>query len=201
MEKILILRTQKFKKYFSMKIAYTFLFISAILFAISCEQKTDYEQLVESELEKGVRNDSLFLGYYFGMDRQEFFDYSWQLNQNQVVTGGSKIIYELNTFKKNATMRFYPDFKNDQIYKMPVEISYDAWAPWNKDLFSDSLIVEVLDHYKDEYGDNFIKTTHPENGKEAWINVSGNRRIAIFKKDDTAVQVEFLDLLAENKIS
>jgi len=192
---------ETFKKIGSMKIVYSLRLVISILFAVSCEQKTDYEQLVESELEKGVRNDSLFLGYYLGMERKEFFDYSWQLNQQQVIMGGSRIEYELDHFKKNATMRFYPDFKDNQIYKMPVEISYDAWAPWNKELFSDSLIVEVLDHYKDEYGDNFIKTLHPENGKEAWINVSGNRRIAIFKKDDTIVQVEFLDLTAQNKVS
>lgn len=194
--------SENFKKTGSMKIVYALFLIISIVFTVSCEQKSDYEQLVESELEKGVRNDSLFLGYYFGMERQEFFDYSWQLNQQQVILGGSRIEYELDNFKKNATMRFYPEFKDNRIYKMPVEISYDAWAPWNKDLFSDSLIVEVLDHYKDEYGDDFIKTRHPENGKEAWINISGNRRIAIFKKDDTVVQIEFMDLLAEdNKVS
>lgn len=182
-----------------MKCIYMFLLIFSILFTVSCDQKVDYEQLVESELKKGVRNDSLFLGYHFGMNRQEFFDYSWKLNQKKVITGGLRIIYELDDFKKSATMKFYPEFKDNQIYKIPVEISYDGWAPWNKDLFSDSLMVEILDRYKDIYGENFIKTNHPENGKEAWINVSGNRRISIFKKDDSIVQVEFVDLLADNK--
>jgi len=199
MNKILILHPQKFKIIHSMKCIYMFLLIFSILFTVSCDQKVDYEQLVESELKKGVRNDSLFLGYHFGMNRQEFFDYSWKLNQKKVITGGLRIIYELDDFKKSATMKFYPEFKDNQIYKIPVEISYDGWAPWNKDLFSDSLMVEILDRYKDIYGENFIKTNHPENGKEAWINVSGNRRISIFKKDDSIVQVEFVDLLADNK--
>ncbi|MGF1669274.1 MAG: hypothetical protein ACFCU6_02410 [Balneolaceae bacterium] len=175
--------------------------IPFILFSISCEQKTDYEQLVEQELNKGVRSDSLFLGYYLGMDRQEFFDHSWELNRRQIVTGGSQVEYRLENLSKNATMKFYPKFKNDKIYEMPVEISYDAWAPWNRDLFSDSLIVELLDFYRNEYGDNFIHTIHPENGKMAWISVNGNRRISIFKKDDAIVQVEFVDLLSNDQPS
>lgn len=182
-----------------MKVPYILLFIFLILFEVSCNQKNKYERLVNKELEKGVSHDSLFLGYHFGMDSQEFLDYSWKLNQKGVITGKTIIVHELNHFNNNATMKFYPRFKDNQIFKMPVEISYDAWAPWNKELFADSLMLEIVDRYKKIYGENFIKTTLPENGKEAWINVKGNRRIAIFKKNDSVVQVEFLDLLAVNR--
>ncbi len=176
------------------------LFIITILFTlITCEQKSEYEQLVQRELEKDVRHDSLFLGYRFGMERQDFFDHSWNLNQQGVVTGGTYVEYKLDDMPHNATMTFFPVFHNDKIYRMPIEVQYDGWAPWNKRLFSDSLIVELVDNYKEIYGSGFIKTTHPDNGKQSWIKVDGNRRISIFKKDDMKAAVEFLDLSVETE--
>jgi len=165
-----------------------------MFFAFACEQKNEYEQLVQRELSRDVRYDSLFLGYKFGMERQEFFDHSWQLNQQKVITGGTHVEYTLDDLSSSATMTFFPEFHNDKIYKMPIEIQYDSWAPWNKHLFSDSLIVELVDRYKEIYGPGFIKTLHPDHQKMSWIKVDGNRRISIFKKDDMVARIEFLDL-------
>lgn len=171
------------------------LFLSVVL--ISCDQRTDYERLVDRELASGVRNDTLFLGYELGMERQDFFNHSWELNQQKIVTGNSQVHYKMEELSSDATMTFYPDFKNDKIVRMPVEISFDSWAIWNRDLYSDSLVVEILDLYKDTYGSDFIHTVHPELKKESWIKIDGNRRISIYRKDDMKVRVEFLDLTAE----
>lgn len=175
-------------------------FIVLIPLIVSCEQKTDYEKLVQRELNKGVRHDSLFLGYEFGMERQEFFDYSFELNQKKVITGGTQIEYDLEELPHDAKMLFFPEFHEERIYRMPVEVSYKAWAPWNKNLFSDSLIVDLLELYEEDYGPGFIQATHPENGREAWIKVDGNRRISIFKKDDMTARIEFLDLSVQRDI-
>lgn len=174
-----------------------YLFVPLILlipFLFTCEQKSEYERLVQEELNKDVRHDSLFLGYEFGMQREEFFDYSWELNQQQIITGSTQIEYTFEDLSHKATMVFFPDFYEDRIYRMPVEIHYNAWAPWNRNLFSDSLIVELVDLYEEIYGPGFIKTIHPEVEKEAWIKVDGNRRISIYRKDDMTTRVEFLDL-------
>lgn len=177
------------------------LFLCVIFFLISCEKKSEYEQLVQRELDKNVRHDSLFLGYKFGMEKEEFFDHSWNLNQRKVITGGTYVEYKITELSSTATMRFFPQFQNDKIYKMPIEVHYDSWAPWNKDLVSDSLIVELVDLYKEIYGPGFINTIHPDIGKRAWIKVDGNRRISIYKEDDMKARIEFLDLSVKNENS
>lgn len=171
-----------------------------ILFALaSCENKTEYEQLVESELEKEVRHDSLFLGYKFGMNSKQFFDHSWKLNQEQIITGSSQIEYELTELSSPARMVFFPEFHDERIYRMPVEISFKSWAPWNRELSSDSLITELVDLYSDIYGRGFIKTIHPELGEKAWIKIDSNRRISIYRKDEMTARIEFLDLSVKRK--
>ncbi|MDR9410114.1 MAG: hypothetical protein RI573_14835 [Balneolaceae bacterium] len=171
--------------------------MTILILNISCDQKPQYHQLIERELEKNVRNDSLFLGYSFGMEREVFFDHSWNLNQEGTITGTTVVEYQIDDLEHSATMSFFPEFKNDKIYKMPIEVQYDAWAPWNKNLFSDSLIVELVDKYEEIYGEGFIRTMHPRYGKESWVKVDGNREIAIFKKDDMKARVVFLDLTVE----
>jgi len=182
-----------------MSMKYLFL-ISLFLmfpFLVACDDRSEYERLVERELDRGVRYDSLFLGYELGMQRQDFLDHSWELNQQRVVTGGAQVQYKMKDLSAAATKIFYPDFKNDRIHRMPVEISFDAWAIWNREFHSDSLIVQLLEKYEDIYGDGFIYTHHPELGRDAWIKVDGNRRITIYPKDDRTARVEFLDLSAQ----
>ena len=171
-----------------------FFIVIILLVACSCEQKSEYEQLVEREIDRGVRYDSLFLGYELGMEREVFFSHSWELNQQQKITGISQIEYQLDNLSSSAKMTFFPEFRNDKIYRMPLEVQYKGWAPWNKDLFSDSLMVELVDVYENTYGPGFIKTNDLDIGKEAWVKVDGNRRIAIYRKDDIKAIVEFLDL-------
>lgn len=180
--------------YFIPKSVYPLSLMIILLALISCETKSEYEQLVERELSTGERHDSLFLGYELGMEDKQFLKHSWELNQQQIVTGGSQVEYEMDNLSAPARMVFYPEFHDGRIYRMPVEISYKSWAPWNRELYSDSLASELVDLYSDVYGPGFIKTTHPEIGKEAWIKIDGNRRIAIYRKDEMKVHVEFLDL-------
>lgn len=171
--------------------------ILSVIFIGSCDERSEYERLVQKELNSGERQDSLFLGYYLGMERQDFFDHSWELNQQKKVTGDAQVYYKIEGLPSEATMTFYPDFKNDRIYRMPAEIHFDSWAIWNRELYSDSLIVELIDLYENDYGAGFIHTMHPELKKESWIKVDGNRRISVYRQDDMKVRVEFLDLSVE----
>lgn len=54
-------------------------------------------------------------------------------------------------------MNFYPNFHDDQIFAMPVFFNYKAWAPWNKELQSDILILEVKALMEKWYGKGFKK--------------------------------------------
>lgn len=168
--------------------------ICTSFFLISCGEKTEYQQRLETEQSKDIRVDSLFLGYYFGMNSSEFFDHSWDLNRREIVTGQQRIHYKIDELKSPASMAFYPLFRYDKIYKYPIEVHYDGWAPWNKDLFSDTLMVDIVHLFEQKYGSNFFKSIHPESQKEAFIDIQGNRRIAVFRKDDRIVNIEFLDL-------
>lgn len=165
-----------------------------ISFFSSCEQKTEYERKVETELSKNVRVDSLFLGYYLGMPREDFYAHSWKLNSQEIITGQQTVHYQLTELKSPAVMEFYPQFQNDKIYQMPIEIHYTGWAPWNKEFFADSLVLDMVRLYEKKYDADFFKSIHPESGKEAYIDINGNRRISIFKQDDRIVFIEFMDL-------
>ena len=160
-------------------------YLPLFLFAIiACDETTEYERLLQRELDSGIRQDSLFLGYYLGMPKQDFFDHSWELNQQKIVTGGTHVRYKMDNLSSNATMFFYPDFKDGRISRMPAEIHFDAWAIWNRELYSDSLIVELVELYEHVYGPGFIHTAHPDFEK-------------VYRHDDMKARVEFLDLTAQ----
>jgi hypothetical protein len=77
--------------------------------------------------------------------------------------------------------------------------NYMGWAPWNLKLSADSLQIDLLEHYREIYGNNFMEVRHPIKGS-AFIRVDGNRRIAISKADDQSVWVIYTDLLVENEL-
>ena len=175
-----------------------FVGLFALMLTTACH--SEYHQRVEAELATGVREDSLFLGITFGMSPKEFFAHCWELNKQGVIREGTQntsVMYELDELKHPATANFYPAFYEDAIYEMPVTYAYKAWAPWNRELFSDSLQLDVLTLYQQQYGDDFIMVDHPKG--VAYVKVDGNRRISIFKENDTNVKVVFTDLLAERK--
>jgi hypothetical protein len=171
----------------------------ALVVLTGCSKKSEYQEMEARELAKGIRRDSLFLGLKFGMTAKEFFAHCWQLNKQGLVMEGASnttVLYKTHELKQPASMNFYPQFKNDKINKMPVTFSYDAWAPWNKHLFADSLQLDVLALFKKWYGEGFIAVHYPEKGT-VYVKVDGNRRISIFKEGDMHVKALFTDLLAK----
>lgn len=173
----------------------------AILWVFSgCENKPDYDSMVNAALQSDVQSDSLFLGYKLGMTRDEFHDHSWNLNQKGKVTGFTQVEYSFNQLPNKASMWFYPEFHNNRIYKMPVTIHYDAWAPWNQEFSSDSLISDLVALYRDIYDVEFKKIYVPELSREAYFAASENRGITIYRKSDMEATVEFVDLIAKQEM-
>lgn len=166
-----------------------------LIFVINaCDNRSEYELIVERELSSLERADSLFLGYYFGMTSSDFFEHSRQLNSDGILTGQTTIHYTIDDLKHSATKYFYPSFEDDKIFRLPIEVSYDAWAPWNRSFFSDSLMNDLMELYHHQYDADFIYTYLSDREQEVWVSVQSNRRIVLEKKDDTTVQIEFLDL-------
>lgn len=166
--------------------------------------KSDYERMVEEGLASGERHDSLFLGIYLGMTAKDFFAHCWELNKQHLIKQGNantSVEYEMNELKSRAMMNFYPTFHQDEIHEMPVMFNYIAWAPWNKSLWADSLILDVQNLMLQWYGGNdFIKMEHPEKGFR-YVKVDGNRRIILWKEDDQFVKGLYTDLTKEKEMN
>jgi hypothetical protein len=164
-----------------------------------------YNRLVKSELASNKRVDSIFFDIKFGMTGKDFFAYCWEMNRKGLFTDGQSntaVLYRLNhnELKYPASMNFYPEMDKNGINKMMVTFQYEGWAPWNKHLFSDSLLLDVLQLYKKWYsnGNSFIEIKEP--GKSTiYVKVDGNRRIVIRKKDDMVVKADYTNLFTEQK--
>src|SRR5450432_3541351 len=193
----------------NMKTAGCVVIILFILVACSADSGMDkYNNLVKKELAANRRVDSIFFGIHFGMAQKKFFAYCWEMNKKGIFTdgddglGGMYVLYKLgNELKYPAAMNFYPDFNNDAISKMRVTIQYYGWAPWNKHLYADSLLPDVLALYKKWYsdGNSFIRINDKKKGI-IYVKVDGNRRITIGKYNDMLVKVDYTDMLVKKKI-
>ena len=176
-----------------------FFMLSLLVFALpACNNGGGYQKLEARELASGIRNDSLFLGIYFGMTRKDFFDHCWNLYEKGVMKEGitgSTVFYPIKTFKFPASMDFFPTFQEDRIVSIPVIFTYNGWAPWNKHLFASELEKEIMDLIIQWYGGNFIKIKEPSSlDGTAFVKVDGNRRVSIIYADESKVQVDFVDL-------
>jgi|1048.fasta_scaffold03471_2 hypothetical protein len=166
-----------------------FLFISVL--STNCSKEPSKEK-------DGIKNpDYLFLDVFFDMTRKEFYDYCWDMNKKKIFThgtGNTSVQYRLeNELKEPVFMRFYPSFHEDKIYEMPVTFTYDKWAPWNKQYWSDKLLEDLLVVFKKWYGDDFQLINHPTQGK-IYAKIDKYRRINLFIRDDQFVQVVYTDM-------
>jgi hypothetical protein len=166
-----------------------------------------YKKLEAKELASGKRNDSLFMGIYLGMTSKDFYMHCWQLNKAGLFTDGDNntaVLYHFKNgeLKYNASMNFYPGFHDDKIYKMQATFNYDAWAPWNKGMMSDSLQQHLLQLLRTWYpkGNNFLAIEDKERGT-IYVKADGNRRITVGKYDDMRVKVDYTDMLVEKALT
>lgn len=180
-----------------------------LIAAASCttDNFKTYQKLEAKELSSGKRADSLFMGIYLGMTSKQFYAHCWELNKAGIFTDGANntaVLYHLKNgeLRYKASMNFYPEFVNDKIYKMRATFNYDAWAPWNKSMMSDSLQHDVLRLFKTWYpeGNLFLKIEDKDRGT-IYVKVDGNRRITIGKYDDMRVRIDYTDLLTEQALN
>jgi hypothetical protein len=180
------------------KYSISVLAIAAVFTA--CE--SDYTKMVKSELKKGVRKDSVLLGIKFGSTKQEFYGRCFDLNKAMLVTQGPgglvqyffmDSIYSATPTKMR--LLFYPTFdQNDSIAEVNMEISYAAWAPWIRNMQSDSLQGKTLKILKNWYGGNDFVTAHLTD-KDIPVKVDGNRRVIVDIKDAQTVNIRVQDIL------
>lgn len=176
--------------------------VSLISLAVlsACSTASPYQKMVEAELAKGVRNDSLFLGLSLGMGKKEFYGACWDLNKQGLVRqgdGNESVRYEFDELPHKATLNFYPKFEDDKVIAMPCVFIYDAWAPWNEELFGGKMALELQKMFLKWYGGNeFITINDPQKGL-AYYKIDGNRQITMLPQDEL-VRVLIKDLTIES---
>ena len=176
-----------------------------ILFVIcGCTGKSAYKEMLHDELASGVRNDSLFLDIGFGMGKKDFYTHCWDLNKQGLIKQGPNnlsVEYRMDSaISSPVFMRFYPQFEENKIIRMPIEFSYVTFTPTDKSTTSEALIGEVKTLMEEWYGDGFIYMEDEEGARSLWIKVDGNGQIRIFKKDVATVAVDITDMsVASNR--
>ena len=183
--------------------------VAILLLAIGCtheDTSLQYNKLVKAEMASGKRADSIFFGIYFGMPSKEFYLHCWNMNKKGLFTDGqnnSAVLYKLNhnELSHPASINFYPAFGTSGIYRMKATIEYDGWAPWNKKLYSNYLMPDVVKMLSKWYpGNPFIEMVDKEKGRKIFVKVDGNRRILVGLNDDRLVNLDYTDLLTEQKL-
>lgn len=185
-----------------MKIGQYLILLGGILVLIGCNTQSRTSPTVE----KYGEATKLFLDYKLGMSKQDFYYHSWALNDKGLVRQGpnnQSVYYELkDELEHPGKMYFYPDFYNDRIYQMRVRFQYSNWAPWNDNLYSDSLQVDVLNLFRQWYGAGFTrKTTNTDgNTRVVYTKQDNNRKILITIRDSRTVFALITDVVARKEI-
>jgi len=181
-------------------IKYTISFIILGWIGISCQ--SDYTKLVKTELAKGIRQDSVFLGIKLGDTRNEFYGKCFDLNKQHLISqgeGGSvQYLFTDSLFHSEPTVikvLFVPAFdEKEVITNMDLKFSYNAWSPLNQGSQIDTLRAKVSDILMNWYGGNeFIMFDFDE--RKLPVKVDGNRRILVTTFDSQNIVVRVQDLL------
>jgi|TARA_B110000503_G_scaffold133021_1_gene209827 hypothetical protein len=174
-------------------------YIIALIFfsAFGCDPKNELSSLAEEEISSGVVQDSLFLGLYFGIDKQAFYDHCWKINREGIVTHGTEnmsVLYALKDLNDvDISFNFYPEFLDNKTHKYRATFHYVSWAPWNKELQSGYLLKVLPAILEGWYGGNKFIKIKDKKGPH-YYKIDGNRQIDLYMKDDRLVVANFTDL-------
>lgn len=177
--------------------------ILLMIFAFS-SCKSEYDQLVKSEIKSGIQNDSLIFNMFLGEKKPDFFSKCWELNKQKIVSQGSGNKYARYLEPKDSTdekklrkqMDFYGIFDKQGIMRgMEMIFQYIAWSPWNEAVQAEALLDALKLEFETKYpGNNFIAVDIKEANKTAYVKVDGNMQILMFIQSEKEVMVKMEDL-------
>lgn len=178
------------------------LMVSSIFSGLTgCDPLRNEEENTALATDQQVRYDSLFLGIYFNMGSEEFFDYCFEMNQKGLFfqsPDGREVQYKFkDEFTKPVVFTFFPEFSEASIHRVKGYFYYDNWSPFQKQYTADTLqpeVVKLLEHW---YDGNFTKTPHPQPILgNIYEKQDGNRKITVYNNiDSRKVEVVFEDLI------
>ena len=179
----------------------SFIGVFALLVVTMAACEKDYAALRQRELISGIRHDSIFMGMYFGMPRMEFYRQCFEMNQQGLLINGpenSTALYLMPGYRQPINVNFYPDFSEDKIYNMKVWLSYQTWAPWNKEYYAGELVPDALSILEKWFGSGFIKQ-RTDRGRPFWAKVNGNREVILRILDERQLRVDITDISVQPK--
>jgi len=174
-----------------------FVLVLLVLLA-GCNDDQGLDDVTRQELSRHEVHDELFLGTRFGQSQKQFFDHCRQLNKQGLFSQGAMggqiaVDYQLDELVYPALMSFYPTFTDGKITSMEVRIKYKSWAPWNKHLYADQLLPDVLQLLKKWHGGNDFRE-YIIDDRRSWFKHDGNRRIQVRVYDEVYAQVLYTDM-------
>lgn len=188
-----------------MKLYKTLFWTVLVFMLISCQKKDKYRTMVEDGMASKIQYDSLFLGLYFGMDKQDFYEYCAQKNKEKVFFQNQSLLTVQYVFDEPFLrfplyLDFYPNFEHNKIVEMPMRFSYQHFSHFNKEMNVDSLLKETVSILEGWYGKGF-HTFYDKKGRKTLIKVNGNLHIKVQKHiNDFEVEVWLTDLRVKNPL-
>ena len=183
----------------------TFIVLTLIL-VFGCNQAEKYEKeleiafekKIESELNSGIRNDTIFLGYTLGMNKKEFSKKTNELRKEKklYVNNESTLAYKMtiddNAFGKDLEATFSPEYYNEKLFKLGVSVKSTIHST------PKLTQLQLVKLFNDKYGyyDHSEKSILETTENYYWID--GNRQIEVVCGFNDA-RIFYTDLLAEKE--
>lgn len=160
---------------------------------ISCNSNETVHGLLKSE-------NSIILGFDFGMTKTEYFDYCRQRHNEGLLEqgfGNLSVIFQLDELKYPAEVIFKPSFEHDTLNTASLIIRYKGWAPWNKKMSADSLLIDVENYLESNWGGSKFSTVNAvrdylQGGISKYREkVDKKRQIVLYPISVNKVEVDF----------
>lgn len=183
---------------YKMRLLYVLVIFVAL---VSCDQykreqaEKRYYEARKSELSKNVRNDTIFLGYYFGMTEREFVDYTLNLKkEGKIYLNLDDIItyeMEIPDYSKSVVYCTYqPKYFKDKLYKLSISAK-DRYTG-----FSKLTQLQIVSIYSQKYGTDYHIIPGYIEDSEDFIFLNGNLEVEITQGYDD-IRIIYTDNLVE----
>ena len=182
--------------------------LAIVSFLFSCQgpktekQKQIVEDQVNSELTKNIKNETIFLGFRFGMGGIEVHNYfkelvtqgKLQLIPHEYISDEGKIyIYKFEFGDENFSLQnvlgtFKSYYIQDKLYKLRISVESE------KDSSIQELKSKLKDIYVAKYGHDYIMRENIYNNSTVYEWIIGNMMIEISEGLSNNILIIYTDL-------
>jgi len=162
---------------------------------INKEKGSSYEEIIKNELAKNIRNDEIFLGYKFGMTKNQFSLKTNELLNSKVVYTDKYITYDLHIESYKFKCTYSPEYYNDKLYRFGVSVTSDE-SYVTPELISTYLRISFMNKYLSDADIEKNSILNKKIKDYIWIN--GNRETKIINGINDA-RIFYTDLIADKE--